>query len=169
MPVAPVPTPDAGWTAIQGRLAGAAIPLHPPVAPRERDRRRWAPAARPDVGRQRLRWVIAAQSAALMLIVGWIATVPAMRPPSREPAYRALSSGGDVRTGNVLAMFRPTTTEAELRRVLQASAARVVDGPTSAGAYVLAVPGGPGGSGLLTLRHDPAVTMAEPINAEETP
>ena len=163
----PVPTADAGWAAMQARL-DAVPPLFPKPTPRQaRDRRRWSLLAKGPAGRRRLQWLVAGQAAAIVLLAGWIAAVPTVQQPSREGPYRALSSGSGEAVGNVLAMFRPTTTESELRRVLGASNARVVDGPTSAGAYVLAVPGGANGPGLARLRRESAVTMAEPINGED--
>lgn len=105
-----------------------------------------------------LRWVVAAQFAAILVLGGAVATQP--RP---EP-YRVLGDAPATRAGNVLAMFRPQTTEARFREALQASGARLVDGPTSANAYVLEVPGGEGGAALARLRRDPEVTMAEPID-----
>lgn len=133
-----------------------AEPLAAPVA-RRRTRNAFAglraAASRPST----LRWVVAAQFAAVLVLGATVATQP--RP---EP-YRVLGDAAPARTGNVLAMFRPETTVTQLREALQASGARMVDGPTSANAYVLEVPGGAGGPALARLRRDPEVTMAEPI------
>lgn len=43
--------------------------------------------------------------------------------------------------GDLLVVFDPRISEAQLRRLLDASDARIVDGPTDAGAYVLSVSG----------------------------
>jgi hypothetical protein len=94
----------------------------------------------------------------VLVLGGALATRP------DEAPYRVLGDAPSARPGNVLAMFRPETTEARFRAALQASGARVVDGPTSAHAYVLDVPGGAAGPALALLRRDPEVTMAEPID-----
>ena len=116
---------------------------------------------------ERLKWVVAAQFAALV-VLGFAAlpTAPTA-PPARQGAYRTLGDAPAARSGNVLAMFRPDASVAAMRHSLDASGARFVDGPTPAGAYVLDVPGGENGGELAALRRDPNVTMAEPI--EEAP
>jgi superfamily II RNA helicase len=62
-------------------------------------------------------------------------------------------------------MFRPDTTERDLRAALVADQARLVDGPTAAGAYVLSVPGARRAAILTALRRRSGVVMAEPIDA----
>lgn len=82
-------------------------------------------------------------------------------------AYRVL--GEDAASQSVLAVtFRPDTPERELRRIVQASGARIVGGPTVTGAWML-------GSAdaaqdvALRLRAEPAVTLAEPLATAGTP
>jgi anti-sigma factor RsiW len=65
--------------------------------------------------------------------------------------------------GNLVVSFDPATPERELRRILLASGARIVDGPTAAGAYVLDVAAGEAGPTLSSLRAEPAVVLAEPL------
>src|SRR5437764_780608 len=55
--------------------------------------------------------------------------------------------------------------ERELARVRQASGTRRLDGPTVAGAYVLAVRGTTPTRALAHLRAEPAVTLAQPLGA----
>jgi hypothetical protein len=76
--------------------------------------------------------------------------------------YRALGARAAA-PGNLVVGFDPATPERELRRILQASGARIVDGPTAAGAYVLDVAAGDAGPTLSSLRAEPAVTLAEPL------
>jgi anti-sigma factor RsiW len=142
-------SPDAeqGWEALRAKVSAAS-------APHRRPRRSWAAAGRAVLRPERLRWVVAAQFVALLML-------GALALPSARPAeYRALGDAPAVRSGNALAMFRPETSEAEMRRSLRASGARLIDGPTEADAYVLEV-GEP--KGLAALRRNPHVTMAEPI------
>jgi hypothetical protein len=65
--------------------------------------------------------------------------------------------------GNLVVSFEPGTPERELRRILQVSGARIVDGPTDVGAYVLSVPAAQAEPALQRLRAEPAVTLAEPL------
>ena len=102
------------------------------------------------------RWIAGAQFAALLMLGTWVAL-----PPQRAPGYRALGDASQVRAGNALVMFRPETSEAALRDILAGADARLVDGPTAAGAYVIALPGD--GTALARLRAQSAVTLAEPI------
>ena len=164
---------DGGWSALGARLDGdgdrAAIApaagLAPRPAPgpgRRTARVSWRRATPPRALAKpsTLRWIVGAQFAAL-LVLGAMAALP----PGRAGQYRAL---GDVpaagtRPGNTLAMFRPALSEAALRQALARASARIVDGPTEAGAYVLYVPGGATGPQLAALRAQPGVTMAEPI------
>ena len=76
-------------------------------------------------------------------------------------AYRVL--GADAATGSVLVVtFRPGTPEHELRRIVLASGARVVGGPTVTGAWML---GSADAADAVAarLRSQPAVTLAEPL------
>jgi anti-sigma factor RsiW len=140
-----------GWADLQRRLdrapsryasvgrAGAAI-------------RRWA--ARPG----KIGWFLAAQAVFVVAIA--IMVVPVDRPA----AYRTLGAAPISMTGNIIVIFRPDTSERDLRRALNASGARLVDGPTSAAAYVLRVPAAERMSALGKLRTQPDVVMAEPID-----
>ena len=67
--------------------------------------------------------------------------------------------------GNAVVMFKPQTAESELRRILQGADARVVDGPLVTGAYVVHVDDGKRAHALAALRGEPAVTMAESLDA----
>ena len=51
--------------------------------------------------------------------------------------------------------------EARMRRLLQACAARVVDGPTAAGAWILSVPSARAPTIREALRAAPGVTLVE--------
>ena len=76
------------------------------------------------------------------------------------PAARA------ARGGTVAVVFVPAATESELRRIVQAAGARVVDGPTESNAYVLEVPAGHRDAILAALRAEPAVVLAQPLTAQ---
>lgn len=104
----------------------------------------------------------AAAAAAVVLSV----TLPTgFDEPASTPRYRTLGSASSTPAGNLIVTFRPDASEARLRAALQESGARLVDGPTSADAYVLRVPDARRGAALARLRAHPVVTMAEPIDA----
>ena len=62
----------------------------------------------------------------------------------------------------------PQTSEQTFRETLNASHARLVDGPTAADAYVLRVSPGERDAALATLRRRPDITLAQPIDAGDT-
>ncbi|MET0308935.1 MAG: zf-HC2 domain-containing protein [Sphingomonas sp.] len=108
----------------------------------------------------RVAWFVAAQAAVVLLVV----TVLVQRQPEPAP-YHALGDAPAPHTGNILAMFGANASEQDLRKALQASRTRLVDGPTATGAYVLTIAPDQRAAALATLRAQPGVTMAEPIDA----
>lgn len=142
---------DAGWHRVRSRIAGqrgsAAAP-RATAGSRRRSMPRW------------LGWTLAAQLLQLAAFAGvlwWSQPRPA--------AYHTLGSAASP-AGNLLVVFDPATSEAQLRRLLHSSGARIVDGPTDAGAYVLAVPAVRANGVRDALRAAPGVTMVESLGAE---
>jgi hypothetical protein len=91
-------------------------------------------------------------------------------------AWPGLDAGGfrglgaaPAAQGRVVVVFRPETAERELRRIVGASGARIVDGPTVTDAYVLAMPEGDASASLVRLRAEPAVLLAEPLGGAGRP
>jgi anti-sigma factor RsiW len=108
------------------------------------------------------RWVIAGEFA---VAVALTAFVGAHDPESSAP-YRTLGTASPASPfGTIAVVFMPDIAEAEMRRILQAAGARIVDGPTATDAYVLQVPTGHRTDALTTLRSEPAVVFAEPLFA----
>lgn len=112
----------------------------------------------------RLGWVIAGQALALAAVV-LAFTMPAQRT---APEYHALSAPVAYAPGNVIAIFRPDISEQRFRGTLVDSQARLVDGPTAAGAYVLRVPEGQRTAILVRLRQNADVVLAQPIDPAPT-
>lgn len=109
-----------------------------------------------------LRAAIAVQFGVIVLLGVWLIATP---PPA---AYRTLGDAGAAAsavsdTGRLVVMFDPGIDEAQLRRLLQASGARIVDGPTAAGAYVLAVPAARIATVRDALRAAPGVALVETL------
>jgi anti-sigma factor RsiW len=107
-------------------------------------------------------WFLTAQAALVATVA--VLVVPVLKP---APApYHTLGSAPPPATGNAIVIFRPDTSEQELRQTLNANGARLVDGPTAADAYVLHLPAERRDAVLVRLRADHDVVLAEPINAE---
>jgi hypothetical protein len=101
----------------------------------------------------------------LAVAVALTAFVGALDRESSAP-YRTLGAASPASPlGTIAVVFMPDIAEAEMRRILQAAGARIVDGPTSTDAYVLQVPTGHRTDALVTLRSEPAVLFAEPLSA----
>lgn len=110
-----------------------------------------------------LRWTVAAQFAVIGVLAAML-----VQPGGERAGYRAL--GAAARTdGNLVVMFTPDTSEAELRRIVRASGARVVDGPTVTDAWVLSVPAAGSKDALARLRAERSVRLAQPLLAESRP
>jgi hypothetical protein len=108
-------------------------------------------------------WAIAAQAAAVLLVVG--IAIPSFQQRPRPAQYQTLGSAPTHPAGNLLVMFRPETSEQQLRTLITQSGARVVDGPTETGAYILLVPATQRETVATRLRAQSAVTLAQPIDA----
>lgn len=92
--------------------------------------------------------------------------------PGDTQDYRALSNGGNAvapAAGNVVVLFRADAQLGQVQQILQAHGARVVDGPTVTGAYVLDVPDAAEAQVLAALKTYPVVQLAEPLNARRAP
>ena len=88
------------------------------------------------------KWAIAAQFAGIAML----AVKVAMPVSESAGLYQTLGAPAAhaARGGTVAVVFVPEATESELRRIVQAAGARIVDGPTESNAYVLEVPPGIG-------------------------
>jgi hypothetical protein len=64
----------------------------------------------------------------------------------------------------VAVIFRPQTTEADIHSILDASLARVADGPTATNAWLLSVPMQDRDAAVRRLRASPDVLTAEPLD-----
>jgi anti-sigma factor RsiW len=111
-----------------------------------------------------LRWAVAGQLAALILVLG-VLTLP--RAPDER--YHALGAARPAKSGDIVVMFRPETSERAFRETLRANDARLVDGPTSTDAYLLYVPLKQRSAALARLRGDQQIVLAEPVDAGAPP
>jgi hypothetical protein len=144
---------DRGWAALRGRIdadaASARGRLAGPLPAR---------AASPGWGGWR--WVVALQSA---IIVGLAALLVAPLP--RDNAYRALGSASRASDASIVVVFRPDASELQIRQALRDSDARLVDGPTVTGAYLLSTAPGRHAAAIERLRGQRAVLRVESLEA----
>jgi hypothetical protein len=126
------------------------------------------PATRESVGLQATRWKVAA-AAILAIGVGFVAVHAVGRfVPGFDPDYRTATAGrptpGGV--GQIRAVFSPSVTVDELSQIVGSSRLKIVDGPSDAGVYTLALQSGQAmrmADVIARLRSDPRVRFAEPI------
>jgi hypothetical protein len=111
------------------------------------------------------RWLRTLAALQLCIIAALGLALAQLAPHGGEAAYRTLGAQ-PAAAGNIVVSFDAGTPERELRRILQASGGRVVDGPTATGAWILAIPPGAARPALARLRAEPGVTLAEPLAAE---
>jgi anti-sigma factor RsiW len=145
---------SAGWQRMRARLHSARPQRAPPWRVLQR---RWMQAPR---------W-LGATIAAQALILALVGVV-LWRQPAPAP-YRTLGAVPAATSGNLVIVFDPHVRESDMRRMLRASDARIVDGPNDAGAYVLSVPAGRVPMVRAALRAAPGVTLVATLGAGADP
>jgi hypothetical protein len=122
---------------------------------------------------RRMRQLLAAELAAVLTlasIVAWQLRAPAL--PATPPAvYRTLSSDAPVAaapgTAALRVLFAEGATAARIQQILAGIRGQITTGPSPIGAYVVAVPAGPGADPvdlvLAHLRKQPEVSFAERV------
>jgi anti-sigma factor RsiW len=92
-----------------------------------------------------------------------------LKPTSQNEnvaAYRGLAATAQRASGDALVVFAPNTSEAQMRATLQRVGARIVDGPTAAGAFVVRFDNDPTAAMLASLRGDPTIARVESLSAQ---
>jgi hypothetical protein len=113
-------------------------------------------------------WALGGPFAAAAAVAFAVAVVPGARPPAGQ-TYRALGSAPTAAPGNALIMFKPDARDGDLRAALTKAGARIVDGPTATGAYVVRIAPESRGQAIDGLRATPQVVLAEPIDPGSQP
>lgn len=98
-----------------------------------------------------------------------VAIVGLQQPLTPAQTFHTLGSAGGAAPGQAIVLFRPDTTAQQMRALLAAQGARVVDGPTAAGAYVLRIDGRSPAEAIGALRQSSEVVLAEPIASDGRP
>jgi hypothetical protein len=142
---------DLGWEKLQRRLAP-----HRPLRPS----RHWSFSPH---------WPAAIAAFASVQVALLTTTLILFRPAAPPASYQTLAAATLPAPGNLIVLFRPETTEQEFRKTLDRAGARLVDGPTDAGAYILAVDPARRGATLAALRARPSILLAQPIDGGAGP
>ncbi|MCC8364418.1 zf-HC2 domain-containing protein [Lysobacter sp. A6] len=150
---------DRAWSHMRQRLHAA----------------RRAPSTRFDLGRVRDGWngsapwmriALAAQCAAVVVLAAFLLrTEPAPQPQTFHTLSATPSPVSSQDT--LLVVFDPRLTDAQLRELLGANHARIVDGPNATGAFLVATPPGQAEPVRNALRASPGVAMAERLAPPE--
>jgi anti-sigma factor RsiW len=139
---------DRAWAALSRRL-GEAAPS--PSRRRPPSWRRWLAA----------RWIplaLGLQGALVALAAVWLVVAP------RDEPFHTLGAGAPA-AANVLVVFRPAASEAEVRRALREHRAQIVGGPTVTDAYLLRVVPLTAAT-LARLRADASVQRVESLEGD---
>src|SRR5438105_13996523 len=145
------PSTSAAFRSLRKKLD--ARPRAPSIVSRAYDR---------IAGRSWARWIIAAQLAVIAVLGGVV-----FFDDYQSAVYRTLgASETAVKSGALVVVVEPATTEADLRRILRDAGARFADGPTKSNAYVLDVPEARREQAVRVLRNERAVVLVEQLGGE---
>jgi anti-sigma-K factor RskA len=113
-----------------------------------------------------IRVALAAQCAVVAVLAAFALRTPAAPEPQ---AFQTLSATPAPTSSKdtLLVVFDPRLTDAQLRELLGANHARIVDGPNATGAFLVAVPDGQAEPVRNALRASPGVAMAERLAPPE--
>jgi hypothetical protein len=118
----------------------------------------WAAA-----GSSPLRWAVAAQLALLLALGALVASHPLWRP---DAVYQVLSE--QAPRAGIRVLFAEEASQRQIRDLLERIHARIVDGPSPVGAYIIQI--APGGARqdplevvLTYLQSQPLVRFAQPV------
>jgi hypothetical protein len=120
---------------------------------------------RPAVAAVPWRWLLAVQLGAIVALgsLALLQLAP-IRDDDAVAPYRGLADPAQRASGDALVVFAPTASEAAVRAALQRAGARIVDGPTAAGAYVLQFDAPPDAA-LAALRAEGTIVRVELLGA----
>jgi hypothetical protein len=124
--------------------------------------------ARPEAANDRfwLRGAVAMQCCVIAVLGVLLARQPEVSD-AEGGAFHVLGAAPGPQAALVVT-FKPDTSERELRRIVRASGARIVGGPTVTDAWLLGSEEAPAPV-LARLRAEPAVTLAETLGAGDKP
>lgn len=156
---------EEGWARMRARLAGdtAPAPLSEPIpAATSSRRRRWLPPDWRHAPRAPARAWAAPALLSAALAVAIVVTLRPAAPVAGD--FHVLAAPAEIGATAVV-RFRPEATEAQIRRGLEDSGARLVDGPTVSDAYVVRLPREHYAAALDKLRQAPGVALVEALES----
>jgi len=104
---------------------------------------------------------------AASLVVAVVVSEP-RRSSAPEQTFHTLGSPAAAASGQAIVLFRPDTSAQQIGAILSAQGAKVIDGPTTAGAYVLRFDRDAAGA-IEALRRSNQVVLAEPLAGDGRP
>lgn len=113
-----------------------------------------------------LGWAIASPAMAAAAVAIVIVALPQHQPS--EPSYHALASPLAAPSANLVVQFERGTRVDDMQEALHSVNARLVDGPTETGAYLLRVDLAKRDLVLKQLRDNPAISLAQPIDQPDS-
>ncbi|HEY1929533.1 MAG TPA: zf-HC2 domain-containing protein [Caulobacteraceae bacterium] len=111
-------------------------------------------------------WAAGAMGAIAASVAVAVVTLQPAHAPARHEIYRTLGDTPAPDVGDVVVVFDPTCSVEQMHEALARARARIVDGPTSGGVYVLRTPHGGRQAALTALRGSPGVRLAESLGGE---
>ncbi|MGH8041371.1 MAG: zf-HC2 domain-containing protein [Rudaea sp.] len=112
-------------------------------------------------------WALAVQAVLVLGLAGALLSRSSKFTADRLPAYHALGQT-EAANARLVVVFAPQTSEADMRRILLANSARIVDGPTAADAYILAVAPERIDQTMQKLRAEPSVLLIQSLQPKDT-
>ena len=141
---------DLGWAKLRHRLVSdRCMEQSQPID----GRRNWWAMVRPVVA------PFAVGQAMFLVIAILLFRAGAPHADYRAPGVQPASTGG-----NLIVMFRSGATDQELRFAIDRAGARLVEGPISAGSYLLDVPVAQRDAALRDLRTRRSILFAQPVD-----
>ena len=114
-----------------------------------------------------VRWLLIAQAAAIVILAILLFVPNSPRVEGDPQPFRTLSAQPETAPSgaeHLRIVFADTTTEQQLREILQSVEARIVDGPSHIGAYTLRIADTQDLVSVVErLRAEPSVRLAEPL------
>ncbi len=116
-----------------------------------------------------VRWLLVAQAAAIVILVILLIVPGSPRVESDPQPFRTLSAAPETVPSGAQHLrigCADTTTERQLREILQSVEARIVDGPSRVGAYTLRITDTQDLVSVVErLRAKPSFRLAEPLES----
>ena len=114
-----------------------------------------------------LRWLLVAEAAAIVVLAVLLFVPDSSRVAGDPQPFRTLSAERETVTsdgGLIRIVFGETTTERQLREIVQSVEAQIVDGPSPVGAYTIRIKEVLNVASVIEhLRGDPSVRLAESV------